>query len=231
MLRALIVLLLLANLAFFAWTQGWLDGVVGVRGRGDHEPERFLRQVRPETIRILPPDAAASASSPASAASSAAAGAALACFEAGPFSDASLAAAQATVQGALPVGSWITVKSVRPGAWLVYMGRYATRDAQTKKEDELKRRQIPYDEVREPAPLAPGLSLGRFDDRSAADRALEQYTQQGIRTARVVELSAASASYLLRVERADAALSRRLGALPAATLAGGFAACARPPGA
>ena len=46
MLRALIAALLLANLAFFAWTQGWLDSVVGVRSIGDREPERLLRQDR-----------------------------------------------------------------------------------------------------------------------------------------------------------------------------------------
>ena len=57
MLRALIVALLLANLAFFTWTQGWLDAVVGVRAIGDREPERLQRQVRPDLIRILPVDA------------------------------------------------------------------------------------------------------------------------------------------------------------------------------
>lgn len=63
MLRALVVLLLLANLAFFAWTLGWLDGVVGARASGDREPERLQRQVRPEAVRILPASAPADAAS------------------------------------------------------------------------------------------------------------------------------------------------------------------------
>jgi hypothetical protein len=219
MLRALIVALLLANLAFFAWTQGWLDSVVGVRSIGDREPERLLRQVRPELIRILPPDAA-----------SAPAPVALSCFEAGPFTDADIGAAQAAAQAALPSGSWVSTKTEQPGTWLVYMGRYATREAQTKKEDELQRRKAIYEEVNAPPALAPGLSLGRFDQRAAAGAALEQFTQQGIRTARVVELAPASNRYMLRVEKADAALAAQVRGLKIDALGKGFTACAKPAG-
>lgn len=223
MLRALIVALLLANLAFFAWTQGWLDSVVGVRSIGDREPERLLRQVRPELIRILPADAASGAASePASTA--------LACFEAGPFTDAEISAAQAAVQTALPAGSWAAVKTEQPGTWLVYMGRYADREALTKKEDELKRRKAVYEEINAPPALAPGLSLGRFEQRAAAATALEQFTQQGIRTARVVELAPASNRHVLRVEKADTALATQLATLKADALGKGFAACAKPAG-
>ena len=35
MLRGLVLALLLVNLVFFSWTQGWLDDVVGVRATGD----------------------------------------------------------------------------------------------------------------------------------------------------------------------------------------------------
>lgn len=220
MLRALIVALLLANLAFFAWTRGWLDTVVGLRPTGDREPERMLRQVRPELIRILP----------ASAASEAAPAVVLACFEAGPFTDAEIGAAEARAQAQLPAGSWATAKTEQPGTWLVYMGRYASRDALTKKEDELKRRKAPYEEIGAPPALAPGLSLGRFDQRVAAAAALEQFTQQGIRTARVVELAPAANRHMLRVEKADAALSTQLVALPAETLGKAFAVCAKPTG-
>lgn len=219
MFRALIVLLLLANLAFFAWSRGWLDSIAGVRSIGDREPERLQRQVRPELIRILPAGAA-----------SVAAPVALACLEAGPFTDAEVVAAQAAAQAQLPAGSWVTVKSEQPGSWIVYMGRYANREALTKKEDELKRRNAPYEEVREPPALAPGLSLGRFEQRAAATTALDRFAQQGIRSARVVELAPASTRNLLRVERADAALSTRLATLKADALGRGFVACAKPGG-
>jgi len=70
MLRALIALLLLANLAFYAWSQSWLDDIVGVRARGDREPERLARQFHPEVVRILTPQALAAAA-PLAAASAA----------------------------------------------------------------------------------------------------------------------------------------------------------------
>lgn len=217
MLRALVAALLVANLAFFAWSQGWLDGIVGTRSIGDREPERMLRQVRPELVRILPPDNSASAASVA-----------LTCLEAGPFGDADVAAAQAAAQGALPGAAVTDVKTEQPGAWMVYMGRYADREALARKVDELKRRRLPYDEVRDPAALAPGLSLGRFDERTAATSALEQFARQGIHTARVVELKPAASKHLLRIETADAALATQARALQVAALGKGFAACAKP---
>jgi len=221
-LRALVAALLLANLGFYAWSEGWLDSVVGTRSIGDREPERLARQVRPETVRIL------AAGSAVDAASAAPAAAALACLEAGPFSDTELGAAQAAARSALPGTTLVDVKLDKPGSWMVYMGRYATREALTRKEDELKRRNAPYDEVREPAALAPGLSLGRFGDRNAAVRALEEFAQQGIRTARVVELAPGSTSHLLRLERADAPLAAQATALRLAGLGSGFGPCANP---
>lgn len=220
MLRAFVVALLLANLAFFAWTEGWLDGVVGVRSIGDREPERMARQVHPELVRVLSAGEAASAVSAATPLP--------ACLEAGPFGDADIGIAQAAAQAALPGAGVADVKTDKPGTWIVYMGRYATRDALTKKEDELKRRKLEYDEVRDNAALAPGLSLGRYADRAAAASALERFAQQGIHTARVVELTPASSSHMLHIETADAALAAQATSLKLAALGNGFAACAKP---
>ncbi len=222
MLRALVLALLIANLGFWAWTQGWLDNVVGVRAGGDREPERLARQVKPDTVRILPPAAA-------SAASAAAAPAPLACLEAGPFTPAEATAAEAALKAALPTlpaGRWTDIPTDKPGSWIVYMGKYATNDNLTKKEDELKRRRVDYTEIRDLPGLAPGLSLGRYDTHAAADAALAAFTQQGIRTAKVVEATAPSVSHVLRVDQADAALAAQIGVLKADAFGKGFAACA-----
>ena len=61
MLRALLALLIVANLLFFAFSRGALDGLLGLRALGDREPERLANQVRPQTIRLLPIGGAASA--------------------------------------------------------------------------------------------------------------------------------------------------------------------------
>ena len=222
MLRALVIVLLLANLGFCAWTQGWLDNLIGVRARSDREPERLLRQVRPETVQIVAPPGRA-ASEPVAAA---ALPAPLVCLEAGPFDASQLLAAEAAIrsaQPAFPEGSWVDQKIVQPASWLVYMGRYAGSDALARKEDELKRRNLDYEEVHL-AGLEPGLSLGRFDDKPAADQALAAFAAQGLRTARVVKAGEATTTHLLRFEGADPALAARLTGLQDGSAGGATAA-------
>jgi len=223
-LRGLAAALLLANLVFFVWSLGWLDSLVGTRARGDREPERLARQVRPETIHIV---RIGKAGEPVAGAAATAA-AAPACLEAGPFSDADVAAAQAVLQSTLPAGSWVDLKVEQPAVWIVYLGRYASRDGMLKKTEELQRRKMAFDEVHDRADLEPGLSLGRFEQRSAASRALEQFAAQGLRGARVVELAPASTRHLLRVDKPASALVTQVAALKADALGGGFAACAKP---
>lgn len=210
-------MLALANLGFYVWSQGWVDNVVGVRARGDREPERLLHQVRPEIVVVLPANTASAP--PAS----------LACLEAGPFNLAEVSAAEVALRTAappLPDGRWTRVTVDTPGNWIIYMGRYAGPQAMSRKEEELKRRAVPYEEINSPAALDPGLSLGQFDDRASAAQALSDFTRQGIRTARVVELSAPVSVYLLRVDQADATLVGQLGTLKADVFGKGFAQCA-----
>ena len=224
MLRLLLLVLIVANLGFYSWTQGWLDSVVGIRATGDREPERLARQLRPEAVVILPPDSAAS--------SSAATAATPACLEAGPFSPTELVAAITSLKQLLPTaaeGGWAEVKTETPGSWIVYMGKFADAEGLAKKEQELKRLKLDFEIMRSPPTLERGLSLGRFDQRAAADKALERFTQQGVRTARVVELSPPGSASLLRAARADAELASQLTALKTASLGKGFAACAKAP--
>jgi hypothetical protein len=231
MLRRVVLLLLFANVVFFAWTRGWLDDVVGIRAEGDREPERLARQVRPETVVILPavPASAPQAPGPAASGTSGApAPAVTACFEAGPLAPAASLALQSALQAAqppVPPGSWIDVKTERPGTWMVYMGKYADRDALARKEEELRRTRLVFEEVRSPPAYELGFSLGRFEQRPLAEKALEQFALRGIRTARVVELSAPATLHTLRVEKADTALAAQLLALRADPLGKGFVPC------
>ncbi len=56
MLRGAALVLLLANAAFLAWTQGWLGGLApqppATAGR---EPQRLTQQVRPDSVQVLRP--------------------------------------------------------------------------------------------------------------------------------------------------------------------------------
>ena len=72
MLRPLVVLLLAANIGFWAWSQGALDGLTGVPHDSDREPQRLAAQIAPERLEILHTELPASAASAASAAHGAA---------------------------------------------------------------------------------------------------------------------------------------------------------------
>ncbi len=222
MLRWLVLALVVANIGFCSWRGGSLDSLVGARAQGDREPERLSRQVRPEVLRVMPA---------ASAAAAMRAEPVLACLEAGPYTPAQIASAESALQlASLPAGSWVSVKGELPAVWIVYMGRYPTRDAMEKKVEELRRRRVEFEEVRSPAELAGGLSLGRYDNRGAADAALADFNARGIRTARVEMLSPPATVHMLRAERADADVRNRLGSLRADSLFGKpFAACAPRP--
>jgi hypothetical protein len=238
-LRALALALALANAGYFVWTQGWLDDVIGLRADNQREPERMKRQVRPETVQILSPGAAGSltapvlgvappAAGPASASSSTSSSSVVgACLEAGPFSATEIDAATTALQAALPPGSWADVKTDKPGAWLLYMGRYGDREMLAKKKDEIGRMKLPFEEVRSPPALDPGISLGRFDERAGAEKALATVALRGVKSARVVELTPVISTHVLRVADADAALVKQLAELKVGTPGKGFGPCAK----
>lgn len=215
MLRFIVAFLLLANIAFFVWSQGWVDGLVGVRARGDHEPDRLAKQVRPESVRLLTPQAVA-----ASAAESR-----FTCLEAGPFDDAGLAAAESVVSSTLPAATWSRQTHEQPARWIIYMGRYANREAQQKKEQELSRIKVAYEEIIGYPALEPGLSLGQYSSRNAADEALQKLSQRGLHTGKVIELAKAAIQYTLRVDRADQDLATKALALRLDGLGKGFSTC------
>ena len=54
MLRLLVVVLLVANAAYFAWAQGYLQSQ-GLAPQGESEPQRLEQQLQPQGLRILSP--------------------------------------------------------------------------------------------------------------------------------------------------------------------------------
>ena len=220
-MRLIVAALLIANLAFYAWTLGWLDDVVGVRAEGEREPERLARQVHPELIRTLSPAEAAAASGAVSGLTGGTPGrqegeTSTDCLQAGPFTPAEIVPAEAALVAALPtpaVARYASLRSEQPGVWLVYLGRFANLDAVRQKEEELGRIHVAYEELLEPSELAPGLSLGRYDSRTAAEAGLARLVQRGLRTGRVAQLMPPGVVHNLRVEHADAALEAQLTAL------------------
>ena len=220
MLRALVVVLLLANIAFFAWARGWLGAPPH---HAEREPERLLAQVRPEVVTVLPPGSA-------TAAVQAARAAALQCLEAGPFADAAINAAEAAIAAAsLPDGSWARVEGTSAPVWVVFAGRYPEAALRKSREEDLRKLNLNFELINAPPDLAPGLVLSRHPSRAEAQAWLNERSATPLRGARVVQLPALPAAYRLRVARADPDQAERLKALSGDALAGGFRPCAAKP--
>ena len=224
MLRALVLVLLLANAGFYAWTQGWLDPVLPPRA-DPREPDRLAAQYKPELITVLTPKAASAAM--AAVAAAATEPTATVCLEAGPFTEAgAVAAEEALAQNSVPDGSVSREGVATAFTWGVVMGRFPDRDALKAKADELKRLGVRYDELSSPPSLAPGLRLGNYSDKYGAEAALNNLALKGVRTARVAQLPSGPVQQWLRAAKADAEMQTRLRSLPNDKLGAGFRPCA-----
>lgn len=226
MLRTVVALLLLANLAFFAWVRGGLAPGFPPPRHGEHEPERITAQLSPEAVRVLAPGAA-------SAAVVAARVAEARCMEAGPLREDEIVAAEALLATALtpatwPAGSWVREDAPPPPLWLVYIGRVPEAAVRRTREAELRRLGLSFEVLQAPAELAPGFVLGRHATRAEAEAALAALAAASapLKGARVVSLPAPPPLAWLRVPRATAEQQARLQALPAEAFVGGFKPCA-----
>lgn len=217
MLRALVLLLVMANASYYAWSQGLLRDW-GLAPREQAEPQRVDQQLRPELLRVLPAAGAKSAAAepPAHAAPAPARDAPAPaapeptahapqgeCLQAGIF-DADQAEALRRAAAALPEGSWRMEPATLPGRWMVYMGRIADPEQLARKRAELRELGVAYD--RPNAALEPGLSLGRFSTEEAAERGLATLAAKGVRSARVVQERLDMPGFMLRLPEADARL-------------------------
>ncbi|MBA3624337.1 MAG: hypothetical protein H0W48_07780 [Methylibium sp.] len=228
MLRALVLVLLLANAGFWVWRQGWLaplHGAIGAHPEGEREPGRMARQVRPERVEILTPEAASAAQRLARAA---AAPPATVCLEAGPYTATELAAVQPALQAAWPGGTW-AVREIPAagGGWWVVMGPFFDAEQLQTRRDELRRRGVMPEQASTPG-AAPMLILSRHDNREAAELELTALEARDVQTARVIEGSP-RVTRALRVAQADAPTQALLTGLAAERLRGKpFVPCRNP---
>lgn len=213
MLRALIVLLLLANLGFWAWHHEGVAQALGLPRHSDREPERLARQINPQALRLV-----------AAAPASAAAGPGVApCMETPALTaDAAAALARALRQAGLAAERWTELRRETGGRWAVVWGR-------DEPAARLQRRLAQLPELKlagaEPLIADNNLQLGRFPSAEAAERQLAAWREQGLRGAQVLTLDPPRTEVRLRAESLDAT---GWTALKAATPASGpsWAACA-----
>ncbi|MEP6792430.1 MAG: SPOR domain-containing protein [Ramlibacter sp.] len=216
MLRLLVLLLLLANGAFFAWSQGLLTSW-GIAPLQQSEPQRMTQQIRPEALRIASADEARriEAAPPAPKPPE--------CLQAGPLDDTQAAALKTTLE-AWPGGSWTLEHSVEPARWIVYMGKYLTVENVNRKKAELRQLGVSFESLSNPS-LELGLSLGGSSSQADATQQLNALALRGVRTARVVQERPEVKGQLLKIAAVDDNLRPRLDELRTALGNAALRAC------
>ena len=203
MLRFLVLLLVLLNAGYFAWSHGMLRAY-GWAPAEQSEPQRLQQQIRPEAIRILPTEEARRAEQVALTPPKPPE-----CLQAGLFDEAQTEAVRKVLETALPAGAWALETTVEPARWIVYMGKFPNAAALEKKRAELDKMKLKLQPLDNPE-LQLGLSLGRFETQVQAQASLNTLQRRGVRTARVVEERPETRQSLLRIPAADEALRPRL---------------------
>lgn len=203
MLRSFVLVLILANGLYLAWSQGWLRAQ-GFAPAQQSEPQRMAQQIRPEAVRLLTPSENQKVLAQVQADLEP-----KHCFTAGPFDATQVGALDRALSAALPPGGWQFESVTVPEHWIIYMGKFANAEALDKKRGELAVLKLAPQPVHNPS-LEIGLSLGGYDTQVAATTELNKLTQRGVRTARVLQERAAGNATYLKLPAVTDAMKQRL---------------------
>lgn len=205
MLRLLVLVLLLANGLFFAWSHGLLRAY-GFAPAPVNEPQRMAQQIRPEAIQLLSSGELKRVEAQVQADL-----VPKECLQAGPFDEAQASALRTALEAAsLPAGSWQLEPGKEAARWIIYMGKYATAELLAKKRAELHELGVKSESVSSPS-LELGLSLGDFETEAEAKTELGRLAPKGIRTAKVVQEREEATVSLLKLPAVSEALKTKLG--------------------
>lgn len=170
-MRLLVLILLLVNLAFFAWVEY-------VPASPSGEAQLMAQQINPDAIRLL--------SAPQLAVTRKPAPRLVSCIEWSGFSQEDAARAQEAI---LPLSPGVQIserKLEETTGWWVFMPPQPNRQGAVQKVDELKRLGVEeYFIVQEDVKFRYAISLGIFRTEEAAQKKLEQLQGRGVRTARI----------------------------------------------
>jgi hypothetical protein len=215
MLRLFVLVLLLLNVGYFAWGQGWLLPY-GWGAMQQREPQRLGQQLRPDALVILTREAAAAASEAAASAASPPRDAA-SCWQSGVLDEAQANAVRTVLTVQLASEAGVLDEVMQPERWMVYMGKFANAADLEKKRTQLSTMKVKVETLTQ-APLGPGLSLGSYDSQEAATAALKALVTRGVRTARLMQYPPTTPGYRLRLpalgNEQAAALSQIKAVLP-----------------
>lgn len=196
------LLLVLINLALFAWQQG----AFGRFAESGREPERISLQIEPDRFRALSEKEVAALRDRAKAAE---ASSVQACVEFGDFSGPDVARAEAAL-AKLELGARQTARVTEVPVYQVFIPPLKTRAEADRRAEELRRLGVRDVQVVGEGSLRFGLSLGRFRTADAAAANLAALETQGVKGARVSDKAAAMSVTRFQLRELDAALAQQL---------------------
>jgi hypothetical protein len=208
-MRSVFLALVLANLAFFAWSRHYAPD------QGAAQPNPLAQQVEPEKLKIVPPAPAqpqtpappqAPALKPAAAAAPSAA-----CLEWGSFTLSDYPRAEKALEP-LALGNRLAQRRTEELAgWWVHMPPQGSRQAALRKSGELKALGVQdYFIIAEDGEWRWALSLGVYRTEEAAQARLAALRAQGVRTAVVTPRETIVPKVWLQVKGIDPALEAQL---------------------
>ena len=199
-MRVLFLLLLLANVALFAWLNYFSPPDAGV------DPLPLARQIEPGKLRVV---AVADARPSAAAAKPATLQAA--CMEWGSFTLADVPRAEKVLE-ALALGERLAQRRTEETAnWWVFIAPQPDRQGALRKAAELKGLGVDeYFIVTEEGQFRWAVSLGVFRNEDAAQARLAALRARGVRSAQLGSREAQVPKIWLQVKDVDAALEARL---------------------
>lgn len=200
MLRLTVLLLVLANAAYFVWAQGVL-APWGLAPAQQSEPQRMAQQIQPQLVRVLRGEEARRVQSAAPSGLAE-------CLQAGLFEVSQVPGLKQALER-WPQGSWVLEPAAEPPRWIVYMGRFPDGDNVNLRKSELRQLGVSFEELSNPS-LEPGLSLGSFATEAAAGQRLQELAQLGVRGAKVVQERPERRGQLLKFPALDESLKPRL---------------------
>lgn len=213
-MRVFLLLLLLANIVFFAWTQYSALQAAG-------ETHLVDQQLNREAIRVLSPEqlAAARREPPKT----------VACMELGSFNITDAAKVDERL-APLALGSRLAQHRVDESAnWWVFMPPQGAREGAQKKVAELKRLGVEeYFILQDDPKLQFAISLGVFRSEEAARNRLEELRTRGVRTAQVGRRPTPVQRVVYEIRAVDDATGARLAEIKAAFPGVELKECAKP---
>lgn len=195
-MRALFLVLVLANLAFYAW---WRYGPPADAA----DPAPLSRQIEPEKLKVIAPSdlpPVSAAKKPSSL-----------CIEWGSFTVADAPRAEQALEPLALGPRLVQRRAEEPAGWWVFIPPQGSRQAAFNKAAELKNLGVDdYFIVLDEGEHRWALSLGVFRSEEAAQAHLSALRSRGVRSARVGVRETVVPKIWLQVKSVDAPLQARL---------------------